>query len=367
MLFSIVMPVYNAENTVRSAIESVLGQSFCDFELIAVDDGSTDGSPEILKAYSETDKRVRIISVENRGPANARNVGISAVRGEYVMFLDSDDELVGGALEHLNSLLENDGFSQDLIIFGYAITDTDLNVLNAYRCGTKVIRSDKELGEVLSTLYRGNLLNQVWNKVYKASFLSSAHIRFSDCKYGEDRLFVIDVLSRTCNVTLDSACLYNYRMLSESSLISCFCDNKFEICRHIDEKMRILASGLGAVGEDDAAVYDYMFIKSVISCVVQLFHPSCRLNRREKRAYVKGILSHPSVRRKKSAVSFGIGYFLLILLLRTRNVTLNLFAGRFISFISRKNKKLFIKIKHQNKNAGVAPVQNIKTTFFVSP
>lgn len=94
--FSIVMPVYNREKYVCQAIDSVLSQTFTDFELIAVDDGSTDGSVDLLKSYG---KRIRVIQQKNRGPEVARNAGVAAARGEYIALLDSDDFFYPTALE----------------------------------------------------------------------------------------------------------------------------------------------------------------------------------------------------------------------------------------------------------------------------
>ncbi|GAB3313960.1 glycosyltransferase family 2 protein [Luteimonas notoginsengisoli] len=89
---SVVMPVYNAENTMRRSIESVLGQSFADLELVAVDDGSTDASVGILREYAAADSRVRLIRQDrNAGVAAARNAGLAAASGSHIAFLDSDD------------------------------------------------------------------------------------------------------------------------------------------------------------------------------------------------------------------------------------------------------------------------------------
>ena len=93
--FSIVMPVYNREKYVCAAIDSVLSQTFAGYELIVVDDGSTDGTPEVLKSYGN---RIKVIRQENRGPEVARNTGAAAAQGEYIALLDSDDTFFPSAL-----------------------------------------------------------------------------------------------------------------------------------------------------------------------------------------------------------------------------------------------------------------------------
>src|SRR5918993_1549637 len=96
---SVVVPCYNQDRFLGEAIESVLSQGYTGFEIIVVDDGSKDGTQEVAAGRAKEDSRVRLISQENRGLAAARNRGLAEARGEYVVFLDSDDRLVGGALE----------------------------------------------------------------------------------------------------------------------------------------------------------------------------------------------------------------------------------------------------------------------------
>ncbi|MBQ8769519.1 MAG: glycosyltransferase family 2 protein, partial [Oscillospiraceae bacterium] len=91
MFFSVVVPVYNVENYLKECVDSILRQSFADFELILVDDGSKDGSGAICDAYALGDARVKVIHKENGGQSTARNAGVRAAAGEYAVFLDSDD------------------------------------------------------------------------------------------------------------------------------------------------------------------------------------------------------------------------------------------------------------------------------------
>ena len=102
---SIIIPLYNKEKIVQRSVNSVLCQSVSDFELIIVDDGSTDNSLSVVKSIK--DNRIHIIEQENGGPSKARNTGVKHAKGEWILFLDADDELLEGALEHLLSLTSN--------------------------------------------------------------------------------------------------------------------------------------------------------------------------------------------------------------------------------------------------------------------
>lgn len=116
--FSIVMPVYNVEKYVSWAIESVLAQSFDNFELIIVNDCSPDDSLSICEKYAEKDKRIHIISLsQNGGLSNARNVGMKAMRGEYALFLDSDDWWEANLLESVSGVIKSN--HPEMVFFGY--------------------------------------------------------------------------------------------------------------------------------------------------------------------------------------------------------------------------------------------------------
>ena len=111
--FSVVMPVYNREKYLRQAIDSVLSQTFTDYEIIAVDDGSFDGSPEILKGYGDRIKTVRQL---NQGPEVARNTGAAIAQGEYIAFLDSDDILFPRHLEIYDRIIRD--FNSPALVIG---------------------------------------------------------------------------------------------------------------------------------------------------------------------------------------------------------------------------------------------------------
>lgn len=102
MFFSIIVPVYDVEKYLRECVDSILKQNFCDFELILVNDGSKDGSPQICDEYAKNDTRVTVLHQNNLGQSAARNNGVKISKGKYIIFLDSDD------------FIEKDNFLQDI-------------------------------------------------------------------------------------------------------------------------------------------------------------------------------------------------------------------------------------------------------------
>ena len=122
MRFSIIVPVYNVEKYLSICLESILGQDYTDYEIIAVNDGSTDGSLEILNKYKQKTKRLVVLSQRNRGLGGARNTGIRNAQGEYLIFLDSDDYIDKSMLKETERVLSQ--YNLDILAFdGYRVTE----------------------------------------------------------------------------------------------------------------------------------------------------------------------------------------------------------------------------------------------------
>ena len=173
---SVIMPIYNSEKYLKEAIDSVLNQSFKDFELICINDGSTDNSPEILENYRKKDKRIKIINQKNQGLSAARNKGLKNSNGEYIYFIDSDDYISKNTLKELYQnarindsdivLYKKARFNGDKIRYnapGFNFEKTNPNIdFNNYTFNYKKIKP-----------YILNKTFAVWNKMYKKEFLDS--------------------------------------------------------------------------------------------------------------------------------------------------------------------------------------------------
>ena len=131
MRLSVIIPAYNCADTIEATLDSVLAQEVSGMEVIAVNDGSTDRTGEVLKRYARADERVRVFTTENKGPAHARNFGIAAAQGGYIAFADSDDLLRPGMYAALLSLAEENGL--DVAACGYtmetAVSYTHLSLI----------------------------------------------------------------------------------------------------------------------------------------------------------------------------------------------------------------------------------------------
>lgn len=150
------------------------------------------------------DPRVRVLTVENGGPAAARNQGIPLARGRYLLFVDSDDRLEPDALAILREQTERD--QPDMLIFGFYIRNIARGNTFSYFYPDTALRSTEEIREHFPGMYRHNVLNQVWNKLYATAFIRENGLTFPDYHYGEDRLFVLDSLKAATRVTVTGRC-----------------------------------------------------------------------------------------------------------------------------------------------------------------
>ena len=214
---SVIMPVYNARDFIANAIDSVLSQTLKEIELICVDDGSTDGSLDILREYQANDDRIRIVTETNAGPAIARNNGIRRARGEYLAFLDADDFFENTLLEELYNAAEADNL--DIAIADYDVYNSRKATFEKpiYPEHVEIFKS----GEVISKskfpdeiFFATN--GAAWNKLFRASFLKEKEILFAPELYVfEDVYFVCCALSLANRVSRIYETLVHHRIYSQ--------------------------------------------------------------------------------------------------------------------------------------------------------
>ena len=207
---SVIVPVYKVEECVSKCIESVLAQTYTDFELILVDDGSPDRSGEICDEYAQKDKRIRVFHQKNGGVSSARNLGLKNAIGEWGCFIDSDD-VIGKT--YLADFKMNDEIA-DLYSQGYIIHD---------KTESRKIVLDIPLGtskqNVLCLLEKHNILNSPCYKLYKRKLIIDNNILFdTSLPFGEDHIFTLQYLLYVNDVSYSPSASYIYQRVSEDSL-----------------------------------------------------------------------------------------------------------------------------------------------------
>lgn len=221
MLFSVIVPVYKTEEYLIECVESVLVQEFPDFEVILVDDGSPDRCPLICDSFAEKDGRIRVIHQENRGLSAARNSGLLAAQGEYIVFLDSDDLLCEEALTEAGKRAR--GGAPDVIIGNIIYWSGERERAFDYTQAFDGQPVAKTLLE-LNVAYAKRHLQLPWeayHSVYKRTFLTGQNLLFQEGLVGaEDVDFYLRVLQTAGSYQLTDVCLVKYRMNRAGSILT---------------------------------------------------------------------------------------------------------------------------------------------------
>lgn len=251
-LISIVVPIYNVENYLEKCIQSILKQSFNDFELILVNDGSTDGSEKICNYYKELDSRIIYIYKENGGLSSARNIGIKNSTGNYITFIDSDDYISEEYLEVLyNSLLTNDA---DISVGRHCRVD-EYNNISYDISGTNQFTCDST--EALNCIFYQKYISvSACSKLYKKSLFND--ILFPEGKLYEDINTIPYIFEKAKVVSYESNIIYYYRIRFASITNSSYSKKDLDILNNSIEIQNHFKSN-SAVSK---AVNSYLFSKS---------------------------------------------------------------------------------------------------------
>jgi len=192
---SIVIPVYNTENYLRNCLDSFLEQSFLDFEVLLINDGSTDGSSLICDEYVENHENFKVFHKINEGVSSARNLGIQESKGMYIFFVDSDDYILKDSLLFLNVKKE-----LDLFMFKTSILKQG-----------RINREDN---------IKVTLTNELWRYIFKRELIIENHLEFIDIRYGEDYNFIAKYFSLIKTKRFINQYVYVYRSDSEGSAMN---------------------------------------------------------------------------------------------------------------------------------------------------
>ena len=228
---SVIIPVHNTERYVTKCLDSLLGQTLAEIQVICVNDGSTDRSGEILKEYAGKDNRVCVMEQTNQGQGKARNAAMEIAEGEYCCFVDSDDWLDTKALEHLYAKASEERLD---VLYYAGVTEYDTEELarNHSNYFERAYQRDRTAGDVCSgkeMLKRQIEAKQYWRSscmcLIRSRFLKEAGIRFREGIQYEDNLFSFQLCLRAARVS-SAADRYYHRVLRESSIITSKPDSK---------------------------------------------------------------------------------------------------------------------------------------------
>lgn len=244
---SIIIPVYNKEAYLDSCIESILGQTFSDFELILVNDGSTDGSEQKCDLHSKKDSRIKVIHQENRGVSAARNAGLALASGQCIGFVDSDDQLESDMYELLVNCLHETG--ADVAMCGVRKVYSDSDRL--FYGTQQVSVFDKD--EAISRLLMDRLLGSVYDKVYKRTAINN--LQFEGRMY-EDFYFNFLAFRQSSKVAFADYIKYHWLIRDNSVSMARFNEKFMETIR-VSGKIRQLVEKEMLSHTEEAKAFDF--------------------------------------------------------------------------------------------------------------
>lgn len=216
-MVSIIIPVYNAEKYLKKCVSSVLEQSYTNFELILVDDGSADSSSVICNEFAECDSRVVFIHQNNFGVSSARNCGLKVAKGEFIAFVDSDDYVEKDWLKmQIDTMTANNA---DVVVCGIKLDKKERTI----SCAESGVHTKEEL---IAALQEYGLLCPVFNKLYRRKLIFDGFK--VGMKFGEDLLFNLEYFQHINKIAIVSQVLYFYRKDNPMSATSNFSDDKFK-------------------------------------------------------------------------------------------------------------------------------------------
>lgn len=290
MKFSIIIPVYNAEKYIGRTINSVLQQSYSDYEVILIDDGSKDNSSEILDRYAEKEEKIIVKHIHNQGVSHARNEGITLARGEYILFLDADDEYEKHALGCIEDALRIYN-SPDFLCFGYneyLFKNNKIVREKGFSYNSFSLSGQNELREFAIDLVTNAMFGSVWSKAYKRELLVAYNIRMPEEMYvGEDYCFNLKVLEHSCCFVAIKDYLYKYMIQNQDSIIRKYNPKKFEQMYIMHTYRTRFLNDIACGSESEKNFQIRMnFIRLCISCFMDLSRKECNYSFAQKIHYI---------------------------------------------------------------------------------
>lgn len=294
-LISIICGIFNVESFLSNKkLSCIINQTYTHWELILVDDGSTDGSGKICDEFARNDDRIKVVHKENGGLGSARNAGLDIAQGDYIWFYDVDDEAHLNLLEYC--IREMESRDLEMLQFGFkAITPSQNLEEDVYLCEC-IIEDQNQL----RSHYLDNILlvrngnGFAWNKFYRRSFLDKYHLRFDDLRIQQDEVFNLRCYPYVERLYLSTEVLYDYYIYDVGNNRSRFIPDRFDIYVSIRDQFEKLRDTWSILDPRFDNYLQKRFFQSVDQTLrFNLLHPDCPWNHKKKNAEMNRVMEHP--------------------------------------------------------------------------
>lgn len=343
---SIVMPVYNVEKYIVKSIESVLAQTFTDFELLLVDDCSPDNSGKICDDFAEIDSRIKVVHLPvNGGVANARNTVMGSANGEYLCFLDSDDHFDNNMLQILaESVKQNPA---QAVVFGlveeYYNDEGMLKSTKTVSCDEKIIKDKSGLRKEILKLEAKDLYGYPCNKMYNTKYLEETDAWFPRMKFNEDIIFNIDFFMDAQYCNLLNFAPYHYVKRTGSTTGSFIPTYYKDIMVKIDRLYSQLEYW-EMLSEENLQFLALRYTRYLFSALERNCDKRSKMSHKDRKNFFKEVLETERFSKLSKHLK-GDGYIgILAKILKTKNRFFCLLVARVIFVVKRYLPKLFTKL-----------------------
>lgn len=299
---SLIIPVYKMEQYISYTLDSIINQTFKEFEVIVVDDGSPDNSGKIADEYSNKDERIKVVHQENKGAGPARNVGIELAQGEYLMFPDADDILESTMIETMIKKLEEKNVDVIMCSTSDMVEKNNGKIEKIkYSRNEIFLKNKEELRDNYIDLYIESLSHGTNTKMYKANIVNKYNIRFPDLRRSQDIIFNNRYFDKADSFLLIPDVLYNYRVSEHNLFVSKLPQNIFDIIITLNND---IISLLKKWDKFDKNIENRLAIKLLLNLAVYI---PC-INRDnvgnifKRRKYIKNILVIPEIQQAANIV-----------------------------------------------------------------
>ena len=300
---SVIVPLYNAEKYIDRCIKSIYAQTFTDYEIILVNDGSKDKSAEICRKYAEEDKRITFIDKENEGAGSARNAGIEAAKGKYLAFPDVDDWFEPDMYESLYSVAAKDNY--DIVFSGgnyYSQSNGSDPVYSRTSVPPDVCYTSQQecRRNVMDFFPTSTIFDVPWNKLYRRSAIEN-NVRFSDTRRCQDAMFNIDFYNASTRVASVDRAFYNYIENTVSGVQRKFPKNYIDINVQYFRKLISILDSWGIYEKEIKTHYDTSFAVAVYETMCMFENPRWNMNKAEQKEYILNIMNREDIKSMLSA------------------------------------------------------------------
>lgn len=285
---SIIVPVFNVEGYLKRALDSILMQSSpINYEIVLIDDGSSDNSGAICDKYQNNFSNVCVRHIENNGVSEARNLGISLSRGNYLFFMDPDDFV---SEDFFEKIFPNLNDKWDVLCFGYNEIKENKNTILSCRphsythCG---LLGKNEFRNEFIELFKTDMMYNVWSRIYNKTFILKYDIKFPSKQIGEDTLFNFQVYRHLNTILFIDSTLYNYIAGRRGSALTSFHPRRIEI--QLDE-LQVLQKLLKKFQIEEATLIQEIKTKIIVSATFQISNLNAR--RKEKIELLRSIIDN---------------------------------------------------------------------------